>query len=92
MKYVFYWKIKEPWDKNYKKTMEIQEKRIKSGENWGDEMIFPIHSYMTENKAFMIVETDDEAKVAKWAADYSSVFDYKIEPVMEWTKIQKLFT
>ena len=54
-------------------------------------MIFPIHSYMTENKAFMIIETDDEAKVAKWAADYSSVFDYKIIPVMEWTKIQKLF-
>ena len=91
MRYLISWKMKEPFEDNYGKTMEIERGRIKKGEHWGDEMILPIHSYLTENKAFMIVETDDPLKLAKWTADYSGVMDWHITPVHEFSQLRKLF-
>jgi hypothetical protein len=85
------WKIKEPFEENFKKTMKIEKGRIERGENWGKDILFPIHSIGTNNKALMIVETDDEIKLAKWTADYSSVMEWKIYPLIEWTKIRHLF-
>jgi len=34
-------------------------------------MIFPIHHYVTQYKAFFVVDTDDEIKVTKWVEDYT---------------------
>jgi hypothetical protein len=92
MKYLMTFSVKDPSEKNLKKAMEIQSKRIEKGEAFGDDMIFPIHQYMTKSKSFMVIETDDPLKLSKWVADYISVFDYEIIPIIQWNKIQKYYT
>mgnify|MGYP006283094545 FL=1 len=91
MKYLITWRIKEPFEENYKRTMEIEDERVKRGEAWGDKMVFPIHTFMSENKAFMIVETDDPMDLAKWTTSYLTVLDYVVEPITDFREIQKLF-
>jgi hypothetical protein len=84
-------KVKEPSDENLKKGLAIENKRIGRKENFGDEIIFPLHQYLSESKSFMIVETEDYSKLAKWVADYTSVFDYEIIPIMPWSKTKKYY-
>jgi hypothetical protein len=91
MRYIITWKMKEPFEENYKKTMKIQKERIKKGESLGDKIIFPIHAFISENKAFMIVETDDPIDLAKWTISYQSYMDYHIQSIHEFSKIQNLF-
>ena len=91
LKYLLTWKIKEPFEENYRKTMKLEEMRLEKGEHFGDDIIFPIHSFVTENKAFMIVNVEDDMKLAKWAATYSPVMDWKAYPITEWSKIKHLF-
>ena len=92
MKYLMTFSVKEPSEKNLKKAMEIQSKRREKGEAFGDDIIFPIHQYITKSKSFMVIETDAPLKLSKWVADYISVFDYEIIPIIPWNMIQKYYT
>jgi len=92
MKYLLVWHVKDPFKDNLEKTLAIQKKRVDKGEALGETILFPIHSFVTENKACMIVETEDYSKIAKWAAAYSSVFNYKVIPLVEWSSIREYFT
>lgn len=84
-------KVKEPSEENLKKGIAIENERIERNENFGDDIVFPLHQYLSESKSFMIVETDDHSKLAKWVADYTSVFDYKIVPIIPWSKTKKYY-
>ncbi len=92
MKYVIFMEPREPFEENFNKAMEIWKSRTDKGETLADELIFPIHAFITEPKTFMIVETDDQSLITKWAAAYAHVYKYKIIPIVEWSEIQKYFT
>lgn len=89
MKYLFIYSAREPVAENTKKAYAVEKKRIEQGESWGDEMLFPIHHYLTEFKAFFIVDTDDDIKVAKWVEDYAPYMDVKVVPIMERARYEK---
>jgi len=92
MKYLIVWHTKDPFKENLAKALAIQRKRVEKGEDLGEAIVFPIHSFVTENKACMIVETEDYSNIAKWAAAYSSVFKWKVIPLVEWSSVQEYFT
>ena len=90
MKYVIFMEYKEPIEKNIQKVIEIEKGRIDRGEAWiqGTENL--AHYMMIgEHKSFMIVETDDPSKLAKWATTYYPYLKYKISPVMTRKEYEK---
>ncbi len=89
MKYVFVYGAREPVADNTKKAYYVEKKRIERDENWGDEMIFPIHHYVTQYKAFFVVDTDDEIKVAKRVEDYSPYLDVEVNLIIERAVYEK---
>jgi hypothetical protein len=89
LKYIFVYGAREPISENTRKAYDVEKKRIERCENWGDDMIFPIHHYVTQYKAFFIVDTDDEIKVAKWVEDYSPYLDIEVSPIIERAAYEK---
>jgi len=89
MKYVIFWKLKEPVEENLKKIDEIEKARIERGEALSQKGESLAEYYLlSEHKAFIIVDTD-ETSIAKWIASYGPVLKYKISPIMtreEWEK------
>jgi len=82
MKYVIFMEPKEPREENMKKLLEIEKKRQEKGETWSQQKESLVqYQLLSEPKGFMIVETDDESKVWKWAAAYAPVLKYKISPI-----------
>ena len=91
MKYLIMFEPREPIDENVRKAFEIGNERASKGITFGDEQIFPEHQFLSENKRFMIVETDDPMRIAKWEVDYMTVLKYKVIPIIESRKINELF-
>jgi hypothetical protein len=81
----------EPLEENMKKMFEIEDKRIEKGENWGDEQVTTIYNIVTTGKSFMIVETDDPIKLAKYRSDYSGVLEIEIHMIQEFSKLRELY-
>ena len=81
----------EPYEENIKKMWKIEKKRIEKGENWGKDTLFPIHNVMTTGTSFMIVETDDTMKLAKYRQDYYGVLDIEIHMVKAFDEIRDLY-
>ena len=91
MKYLVYMTLLEPQDENMKKMIQIEKKRVEKGENWGKDMIFPIHSIITSGSGFMVVETDDVKKLAKYRLDYAGVFDIEIHMIKPFDELRELY-
>ena len=94
MKYVIYGALKEPYEENWKKMLEIEKERQKrevtfdqTGEMIGQYM------FLEGNKSFQIIETDDVSSIVKWTQAYGSlVKDLKVLPVLtrkEWQEAMK---
>lgn len=90
MKYLVYMSLMEPYDVNMRKMFQIEKRRTDKGENWGKEQVFPIHSITTTGKSFMVVETDDPQKLAKYRHDYGGVLEIEIHMIQEFSKLRNL--
>jgi len=90
MKYVFFIEFKEPVDENMKKANEIEKERMDKGEAWSQQSeSLAQYRMLSSPKGFMIVDTDDPSKIAKWITSYAPVIKFKISPIMteeEWEK------
>jgi len=82
--------LEKPYEENMKKVFEIDNERRLKGIAFGDEIVFPEHQSLSENKRFMIVETDDPMRIAKWEVDYLTVLKYKVIPIIESKKMNEL--
>ena len=91
MKYLVYMNLLEPKDENMKRMTQIEKKRVEKGENWGKDVIFPIHSIMTTGNGFMVVETDDAMKLAKYRCDYAGVFDIEFHMIKVFDELRELY-
>ena len=90
MKYVIFMEPKEPYEENMKKWLEIEKKRQEKGETWSAQKESLAQYYLlSEQKGFMIVDTDDVSKVWKWAAAYGPVMKYKISPIVTREEYEK---
>ena len=90
LKYLIMMELREPIEENMRKVFEIDNERRSKGIAFGDETVFPEHQFLSENKRFMIVETDDPTRIAKWEVDYVTVLKYKVIPIIESKKINEL--
>lgn len=90
MRYLIIYELEKPYEENMKKAFEIEKERRKKGISLEDIMIFPMHGFLSEWKAFMIVETDDETRIAKWEADHMTVVKYEVIPIIESSKWYEL--
>jgi hypothetical protein len=87
LKYLIVYEYKEPVIENFKKAAEILKERREKGETLSDITVFPLHGFLSEFKAMMILETDDPKRITKWETDYLPVFKYKVMPILptkEW--------
>jgi len=91
MKYLVYMTLLEPQDENMKRMVQIEKKRVEKGENWGKDMLFPIHTFLTTGSGFMVVETDDTMKLAKYRRDYAGVFDIEIHVIKAFDELRELY-
>ena len=87
MRYLLIHELEKNCEENMKKLYEIENERKKKGTSLDDIIIFPIHFFLSEFKAFFIVETDDETKIAKWEADYMTKAKYECIPIIESSKM-----
>ena len=81
----------EPYDENVDKMFEIEKKRTEENESWGKEHITPIYSIITTGNSFMIIETEDPVKLAKYRLDYAGVLDIEIHAIQEFSKLRNLY-
>ena len=82
MKYMITWELREPYEENMKKWLEIENDRKIKGETWTeDDYVLSTHFILSEAKGLQIVDTDD-SKLAKWIAAYSPVYRIKISPIL----------
>ena len=91
MKYLIYTTLLEPLDENQKRMFQIEKKRVEKGENWGKDMLFPIHNIMTTGTGFMVVETDDTLKLAKYRRDYAGVIDVEIHMIKSFDELREIY-
>lgn len=84
-------RLMEPYEENWKKMFQIEKRRTEKHENWGKEQIFPIHSIATTGKSFMVMETDDPLKLAKYRHDYGGVLEVEIHAIQEFSELRSLF-
>jgi hypothetical protein len=91
MKYLVYMSLLEPYHENVKKMFQIEKKRVDKGENWGKEQLFPIHNILTTGSSFMVVETDDAMKLAKYRQDYSGVLEIEIHMIKDFNELRELY-
>jgi hypothetical protein len=91
MKYLVFMHLMEPYEENSKKMIQIEKRRTEKHENWDKDMIFPIHSIATNGKSFMVIETDDLLKMAKYRHDYGGVLEVEFHAIQEFSKIRSLF-
>jgi hypothetical protein len=91
MKYLVYMTLLEPLHENIKKMSQIEKKRVDKGENWGKDMLFPIHNIMTTGSSFMVVETDDTTKLAKYRLDYAGVLEIEIHMIKAFDELRELY-
>jgi hypothetical protein len=80
-----------PYDENTKKMFQIEKKRVEEGENWGKDLLFPIHNIMTTGMSFMVVETDDPMKLAKYRQDYFGVLEIEYHMIQDFNAIRGLY-
>jgi hypothetical protein len=91
LKYLIMMELREPFEENVRKVFEIDNERTSKGIAFGDAMVFPEHSFLSEeNMRFMIVETDDLEKIVKWEVDYLPVLKFKVIPIIESKKMNEL--
>ena len=90
MKYLVFMSLMEPYEKNVKRMLEIEKQRTEQGENWGREMIFPIHNITTTGKSFMILETDDPLKIAKYRHDYGGVLEIEAHMIKDFNELRSI--
>jgi hypothetical protein len=91
LKYLIMFEPREPIEENVRKAFEIDNERTSKGIDLVDVSIFPEHQFLSENMRFMIVETDDPMRIAKWEVDYMTVLKYKVIPIIESRKINELY-
>jgi hypothetical protein len=91
MKYLVYMSLIEPYDENIKKMFQIEKRRVEKGENWGKEQLFPIHNILTTGSSFMVVETHDAVKLAKYRQDYIGVLEIEIHMIKAFDEIRELY-
>lgn len=84
-------RLLEPYDENIKKMFQIEKKRVDKGENWGKDMLFPIHSLATDGTSFMVVETEDTMKLTKYRLDYYGVLEIEIHAISAFDEIRELY-
>ena len=84
MKFVVTGGMKEPWEENMVKAIEIEKKRSSI------KMLTPIYFSMgSPRKSFVVFECEPE-EMMKWSKDYGVVLNAKVTPVMtreEWAKL-----
>jgi len=90
MKYLVFMRLMEPYEENSKKMIQIENRRIEKHETWDKAVIFPIHSIATNGKSFMVIETDDLLKMAKYRHDYGGVLEVEFHAIQEFSKIRDL--
>jgi hypothetical protein len=89
MKYVLFWEVKEPFEENLKKSLEIMKKR---GKRKKKHDTIGMYMLLSEPKGFTLIETDDISVIPKFMDDYNPVLKLKISPIMsfsEWTEATK---
>lgn len=91
MKYLVYMSIVEPFEQNVKKMFKIEKKRVEKGENWGKDLLFPIHNIMTTGTSFMVVETDDPLKLSKYRQDYWGILDIEVHMIQDFSELRKIY-
>ena len=93
MRYLLVMEVKEPFEENWKKAMEIMSERRQKGETWGKESLLGgNHRFLSAARKGMNVVDTSEAKIAKYIAAYESVLNIKFSPIMhsvEWEKAIK---
>ena len=83
--------LQEPYEKNVDKMFEIEKKRTEKNENWGKKQVTPIYNIITTGSSFMVVETEDPVKLAKYRQDYAGVLDIEIHAIQEFSKLRELY-
>lgn len=91
MKYLIIQELEKPYEENAKKAFEIEKERKRKGISLEDITIFPAHAFLTEWKWFMIVETDDPMRIAKWEVDHQGVKKYQVIPIIESSRMMELW-
>ena len=94
MKYVIYGELKEPYEENWKKLLEIEKGRKERGEMFDQTgRMIGQYAFLEGNKSFQIIETDDVSSIVKWTQAYGSVVkNLKVIPVLtrkEWQEAMK---
>jgi hypothetical protein len=90
LKYLIIQELEKPYEENMKKVFEIEKERKRKGISLEDAIIFPNHAFLTEWKWFMIVETDDPMRIAKWEVDHMTVKKFNVIPIIESSNIYEL--
>jgi hypothetical protein len=91
MKYLVFMRLMEPYEENSKKMLQIEKRRTEKHEQWDKEYILPIHSITTTGKSFMVIETDDILKLAKYRHDYGGVLEVEVHAIQEFSKLRSMF-
>ena len=91
MKYLVYMTLLEPEDENMKRMVQVEKKRVEKGDNWGKDTVFPIHNIMTTGTGFMVVETDDVLKLARYRRDYAGVLDIEIHTIKAYDELREIY-
>ena len=91
MKYLVYTRLLEPMDENIKRMSQIEKKRVEKGEHWGKDTLFPIHSILTDGSGFLVVETDDVKKLAKYRRDYAGVLEIEVHMIQAFDELRGFY-
>ena len=83
MKYLIVMELEKPYEENMRKAFEVEKERRRKGISLDDAIVFPEHAFLSEWKWFMIVETDDPMRIAKWEADNMTLIKYEVIPIIE---------
>ena len=83
--------LQEPYHKTSEKMFKIEKKRTEKNEAWGKDQVTPIYNILTTGTSFMVVETDDPQKLAKYRMDYAGILDIEIHPIQEFSKLRELY-
>lgn len=91
MKYLIIHEVREPYEENAKKMLEVEKKRNEKGEAFTDEeRITAIYFPMSlPSRGYRIVDCEPE-KMMKWVMAYQGIFNAEIIPVgsrEDWQRI-----
>jgi hypothetical protein len=92
MKYMIIGSVKEPYEENYAKVLEIEKKRQEKGEAFSlqNKMLTSMYvSVGSPSWTYWVVDCEPE-DIVKWSKVYADVMVAEVIPVMtrdEWAKL-----